>query len=95
MKKNIYPYIALAVGLVLLLIIVKGSETASDGGTLVPLLTLLVVAEFAFFATAIAVYMGVMHMKLNGIQYGYLSVTLLCGVLSGAFLFLGFKLWPL
>jgi len=95
MKKHIYPYIALIAGLVLLSIIVKGSQTTSDGSTLVPLLTLLVVAEFAFFATAIAVYMGVMHMKLNGIRYGYLSITILCGVLSGAFLFFGFKLWPL
>ncbi|WP_455221156.1 hypothetical protein [Kaarinaea lacus] len=95
MKKYTFPYIALALGLILLLIIVKGSETASEGTTIVPLLTLLVVNEFAFFATAIGVYLGIIHMKAIGIKYGYLAVTLLCGVLSITFLVIGFKLWPL
>jgi uncharacterized membrane protein len=61
----------------------------------VPLLTLLVVAEFAFFAMAIGVYLGVMHMKAVGIQYGYLAVTLLCVILAITFMFLGIRLWPL
>lgn len=95
MKKYAFPYIALALGLILLLIILKGSETGSDGNTIVPLLTLLVINEFAFFATAIGVYLGIMHMKAIGIKYGYLAATILCGVLAIVFLVLGFKLWPL
>lgn len=95
MKKHTFPYIALGLGLVLLMILVKGSETGSDGSTVVPLLTLLVISEFAFFATAIAVYLGIVHMKAVGIHYGYLAVTILCLILAVIFTFLGFKLWPM
>lgn len=95
MKKHVFPYIALGLGLVLLMIVIKGSETGADGNTVVPLLTLLVIAEFAFFACAIAVYLGIMHMRAAGIQYVYLLITVLCLVLAVIFTYLGFMLWPL
>ena len=95
MKKHVFPYIALGLGLALLMIVIKGSETGADGNTVVPLLTLLVISEFAFFACAIAVYLGVMHMRAAGIQHVYLLITVLCLVLAVIFTYLGFTLWPL
>ena len=49
MKTFNFPYLALGLGLFLILIVIKGSEAGSDGVTPVPLLTLLVICEFGFF----------------------------------------------
>lgn len=73
----------------------KGSELNSDGTTLMPLLTLLVVSEFSFFVTAIGVYIGTQNIRTQGIQSVYTLVTVLCLVLSIRFMFLGIELWPL
>ncbi len=46
MKTQDFPYIALALGAFLLLVVLKGSQIGSDGLSYLPLLTLLVVSEF-------------------------------------------------
>ena len=95
MKTINFPYIALALSACLLLLVIKGSEVNSDGITLLPLLTLLVVSEFSFFVTAIAVYIGSQNIKAMGLKSIYSLATLLCLVLSIQFMLLGIKLWPL
>jgi len=95
MKTINFPYIALALTAFLLLLVLKGSELNSDGATMLPLLTLLVVSEFSFFVTAIAVYIGSQNIKAKGIGSIYSLVTLLCLALSIQFMLLGIKLWPL
>jgi len=95
MKTFNFPYIALGLGLFLMLLLVKGSEIRPDGGVLLPLLTLLIISEFAFFMTAFAVYIGVKHMRVAGMKLAYTLTTLLCFLLSLRFAILGVELWPL
>lgn len=59
MKSYNFPYIALGLGLFLMLVVMKGSEPGNEGNTNLPLLTLLFVSEFAFFVTAIGGYIGI------------------------------------
>ncbi|MDQ7072871.1 MAG: hypothetical protein Q9N32_04390 [Gammaproteobacteria bacterium] len=54
MKTVSFPYIALALGLFLLLVVARGSQITSDGSTSLPLLTLLVVGEFSFLSMLLA-----------------------------------------
>ncbi len=95
MKTVSFPYIALALGLFLLLVVVRGSQITSDGSTSLPLLTLLVVSEFSFFVNAIGAYIGFNHSLKSGFKPLYGIITLLCLLLSFYFLWLGIKLWPL
>ena len=95
MKKYNFPYIALGLGLFLMLVVIKGSEIRSDGHTTIPLLSLLAISEFAFFVTAIGVYIGIKHILSVGNKLIYTAVTLFCILLSIRFLMLGIDLWPL
>lgn len=95
MKTRNFPYIALALGLFLLLVVLRGSQIANDGLTSLPLLTLLVVSEFSFFVSAIGAYIGFNQIRKTGVQAFYSLVTLLCLILSLYFMWLGIKLWPL
>ncbi len=95
MKTRDFPYIALALGAFLLLVVLRGSQTANDGLTSLPLLTLLVVSEFSFFVNAIGAYIGINQLRKTGFQPLYGLITLLCLALSLYFMWLGIKLWPL
>jgi hypothetical protein len=95
MKTFKFPYIALCSGLFFLLVVVLGGEANSDGVTPVPLLTLLVISEFAFFMTVAGAYIGVKHILSTGIRPVYTIATLLCGLLSVKFLLFGVDFWPL
>lgn len=94
MNKNNFPFVALGIGLILLLIVMKGGEPRVDGATAIPLLTLLVVSEFAFFVTAIGAYIGIKQILAVGLKPLYTVVTLLCMLLSVGFLWHGIELWP-
>ena len=95
MKKINYPYIALGLGLFLMLVVIKGSEIRADGATAIPLLTLLIISEFAFFATAAGVYIGVKHILSDGMKIVYTAITVFCFLLSVRFMMYGIDLWPL
>lgn len=95
MKTTKFPYIACALGIVVMFLIMKGSQPGADGSTAIPLLTLLVMSEFAFFVTAFGVFIGVKHLRATGIQPLYAAVTVFCALLSMRFAWLGFELWPL
>ena len=94
MKKFQFPYIASGLGLFLMLAVVIGSKTGSNGATTLPLLTLLIMSEFGFFLTGIAAFMGISHIQATGMKPVYVFITGLCVVLSVAFLWLGIELWP-
>lgn len=94
MKKHLYPYIALAIGLILSLIVMQGSVVDAQGITRIPLLTLLIISEFGFFATAIGVYIGVRHLMAIGINWPYLILVVFNGLFALRFLLMGLALWP-
>ena len=99
MKTINFPYIALALGLFLLLVITRGSETDAEGITALPLLTLLIVNECAFFLTAAAAYIGIKQLYTSGFNFKknpvYIMTTVLCILLTIQFTLLGIDLWPL
>lgn len=95
MKTYNFPYIALSLGLLLMLAVMKGSEMRGEGETALPVLTLLMISEFAFFVTAVGAYIGIRHSLSTGIKPVYTMITALCILLSVRFLFLGIDLWPL
>lgn len=94
-----FPYIALVLGLLLLLLVTKGSQLDSNSETLLPLLTLLIANECAFILTAAGTFIGVKHIISNNFNVSskafYTITVVLCTLLSIQFLLLGFKLWPL
>jgi hypothetical protein len=99
MKTINFPYLALALGVFLLLVVHRGSQTDSDGITALPLLTLLIANEGAFFMTAIGSFIGIR--QLHAVKYKlmlnplYTMTTILCILLTIQFALLGIKLWPL
>ena len=95
MKKINFPYMALGIGLFLMLVIIKGSEPAGDGSTKIPLLALLAISEFAFFLTAFAAYFGIKQILSVGISFIYATITVFCILLSIRFMIFGIELWPL
>jgi hypothetical protein len=95
MKTFNFPFIAVALGLLLLLIVIRGSETDMDGVTTLPLLTLLIINECAFFLTAAGAVIGINHIRTIGFKVFYSATTLLCILLTIQFVLLGVKLWPL
>jgi len=95
MRKIHFPYLALPAGLVFILMITIGSEVNANNITRIPLLSMLIMNEFAFFLSAGATYIGIKHIKETNFQPIYGSVTILCFALMLGFIFLGLKLWPI
>jgi hypothetical protein len=95
MKTINMPYLAAALGVILLLVVMRGSVTDADGNTALPLLTLLIFNECAFFLTAAGSFIGIRQILAKGFKAFYSITTLLCILLTVQFILLGFKLWPL
>jgi len=99
MKTYNFPYLALALSLFLLLIVTKGSELDADGVTTLPLLTLLIINECAFFLTAAGIFIGLKQLKMTGFKLTqnplYTMTVTLCILLAIQFTLLGINLWPL
>lgn len=95
MNKNNFPYIALTLGIICMLIIIVGGEVNENQSTKLPLLTLLVICEFAFFVCAIGAYMCVREVMSVGYAGLHTLVGVVCALLAGRFLVLGINFWPL
>ena len=99
MKTINFPYLALALCLFLLLVVNRGSQVGSDGDTALPLLTLLIINECAFFLAIAGAFIGIRY--LNSINFKlslkplYSITTVLCILFTIQFTLLGIKLWPL
>lgn len=92
MQKTVYPYIALAIGVALLLVLLIA--TTADKQTL-PLLALLLVSEFGFIVTSIGAIVGLMTIKSNPRKFIMMLTTLVCAIMSVKFVLLGLDFWPL
>lgn len=99
MKTVNFPYLSLALGLFLLLVVTRGSETGENGMTALPLLTLLIINECAFFLTAAGSFIGIRYLKSISFKISftplYAMTTVLCVLLTIQFTLLGITLWPL
>ena len=95
MQKIHLPYLALPLGLLFMFIISIGSEVNADGITRIPLLSMLIMNEFAFFLSAAATYIGIKHIQTIGFKTAYTFIVAGCMVLVLRFTLLGVQLWPL
>ncbi len=99
MKTINFPYLAMALSLFLLMVITRGSQTGSDGETTLPLLTLLIINECAFFLSLAGAFIALRYLKSIDFKIKlkplYSITTLLCILLTIQFTLLGLKLWPL
>jgi len=99
MKTINFPYLSLALGLLLLMLITRGSETEIDGTPALPLLTLLIINECAFFLSAAGSFIGIRYLSSIDFKLSlkplYSITTVLCILLTIQFTLLGIKLWPL
>lgn len=89
-----FPYIALFLGAMFWMMLLFGSQTAPNQRTYLPLLTLLLIAEFAFILTLAGGGIMLKTMASEGFRFYRLIVCSLCFVLSLEFLRLGLYFWP-
>lgn len=92
MKKSV-PWLTLAVGLFLALILLRFSPLSTPDGFILPLLTALLMSELGFIITVIGTGMSVRDIFKLGIKLR--PVALLIGNLLLALYFVnqGFSLW--
>ncbi len=94
MKKIYFPYIAVVVDLIIMPIIILGNTIGHDGVRAVPLLSLLVLNEFAFFASVAGLYIGIQQVRAVGFTLVYGLATMFCLAFAVQFTVLGIQLWP-
>lgn len=89
-----FTWVALGAGLLIALLLLKSGALATEAGRTLPLLTLLIGAEFGFFVTAIGAGLAARTLVSQGFQAVLLIVLLACVALAGGFVWLGLRLWP-
>lgn len=94
MKKTVYLYIALVLGLFLLATLFGVSKLAAEGRSVIPLLALLIISEFGFISSAIGAVIGLMAIKNNEGKLKLALVSVACGAMSVRFMLLGMSFWP-
>jgi uncharacterized membrane protein YhaH (DUF805 family) len=95
MSKYSFPYVALAIGIFFMLVVMIGGEVSDSQSTKLPLLTLLVISEFAFFVCVIGAYTSVRRILELGFSVIYALICVSCVLLAIRFLMLGLEFWPL
>ncbi len=87
-----FPWLASGIGLVLVMVLIKGGALAAEDRAL-PLLTLLFISEFGFMVTAAGGYVAVKSLLQAEKNWRNFMLTLACISLSIAFFTLGILLW--
>jgi len=75
-------------------ILFKTGAADPDTELVLPLLTVLIISEFGFIVTAIAVFLGGQTLLKNGFDLVLAIVTLICGMLAVEFMLVGIRHWP-
>lgn len=95
MGKQNFPYVALFLGMMFMLAVTFGGQiNEATNNTRLPLLTLLVISEFAFFLTAIAAFISIKQMYVVGFNVKMAVVSILCVISAITFLIKGISFWP-
>ena len=95
MNKYTFPYIAIGLCLLFWFVIMVGGKVDTEGVTKLPLLTLLVISEFAFIVAAIGAYLVGREILEKGMEMTRLVVGICCVLLAVRFLLTGISFWPL
>jgi hypothetical protein len=88
-----FPWLALGLGLVLSLILLRFSPLAGPGEGL-PLLTALLMAEFGLLVTVAAAGLGIRNLLKEGMRLPTLGLLIGNVLLAVNFLRMGLVLWP-
>ncbi|MFQ5644845.1 MAG: hypothetical protein ACE5FQ_14275 [Thiogranum sp.] len=89
-----FPWLALGLGLIIALVMLVSGAVDPATQPALPLLTLLIMSEFAFFVTAIGACQAIRAGFVQGFGPGLIMVTAGCLLLACGFLWLGISLWP-
>lgn len=87
-----FPWLASGIGLVLVMVLIKGGALAEEDRAL-PLLTLLFISEFGFLVTAAGGYVAVKSLLQADKNWRTILLSLACLSLAIAFFTLGIQLW--
>ena len=93
--KTPFCYIAIALGLPLLILLILSAPANPEDNTKLPLLTMLIISEFGAIVTAVGAFTGIKRILDSGINYTILVTSICCGLLSIKFLLTGITYWPL
>jgi len=93
-NKTNFPFIALALGFFLMGTLFTTGAADPDTELMLPLLTVLIISEFGFILSAIAVFFGGQTLVTNGFDIVLAVVTLMCGMLAVEFMLIGIQHWP-
>lgn len=94
MKPQAFPWIALSLGLLVMVVLLGSGALRPAEEHALPLLTLLIVNEFGFFLCAIGAGVGIKYLLNGGLRAGLLVTVIGCSVLAAGFAYLGIRLWP-
>ena len=90
-----FPYVTLFLGVMFMLVVTIGGQiNEASNNTRLPLLTLLIVSEFAFFLTAAGAIVSIKHMFARGTNTKLIVAALLCILSALTFLAKGISFWP-
>jgi len=89
-----FPWLALGIGLLVVLGLTASGALGPAGAYRLPVLTLLIVNEFGFFVTAIGAGVGISTLLAKKGNRGLMLSVLGCALLAAGFLYLGIRLWP-
>ena len=95
MSTRNFPVIALALAVFIHLLLYMSTTPDASGQTILPLLTLLIIAEFGFIVSIIGAYVSGSQQLKDGLTATGILITLLCAVLAISLMRKGFELWPL
>lgn len=90
--KQTYPWLALGLGLLLGLVLMRFGTT--DAGEGMPLLMALLMCEFGFLVTAIAAGIGLRDLIKQGMNVATLLLSVGNLLLAANFLRMGLAFWP-
>lgn len=93
--KTPFCYIAIALALPLLILLILSAPESSGGETRLPLLTILIISEFGAIVTAVGAFTGFRKMLNSGNNYYLLITSICCTLIAIKFLHLGVTYWPL
>ena len=89
-----FPWLALGLGLLIALVLIFSGAIGSETERRLPLLFLLMIAEFGFFLNLIGAWLAVRQVVQQGVSQGAILSASGCTVLAIGFAWLGLQLWP-
>ena len=95
LQKMPFSFIAITLGIILLILLINAAPDVSGGEPRLPLLTMLIISEFGFVVNAIGAFTAIKKIIDNGMDQLMVAACICCTALSVKFLLVGISYWPL